>query len=70
MDVLLDKGFELLKMEPGSGMLNSILLFLIWWNVKSLKAILTQLITDHEVRITKLEVKAGIIQQLKPSEGK
>ncbi len=60
MDLLIDKVFELLKFEPGSGMVQSILLILIWLNIRSLKKILSALQENHEVRITTLELKTGI----------
>ena len=58
MDLLMDNLMDLLKFEPGSGMIQSILLALIWLNVRSLKKILAKLEEDHEHRIDKLEVQS------------
>ena len=57
MELPIDKLFELLKFEPGSGMIQSILLLLIWMNIRSLKRTLEKLEDNHDTRIGKLEVK-------------
>lgn len=58
-DISIELIKKLLEVEPGSGMVNSILLLLIWLNVKSLKKILADKFGDHEDRIIRLEVKNG-----------
>lgn len=58
MDLPIDHLFELLKFEPGSGMIQSILLLLIWINIRSLKRMLERLEVSHDARIVKLENKS------------
>lgn len=58
MDLPIEHLLELLKFEPGSGMVQSILLLLIWLNIRSLKKILSKLEEDHEVRLGKLETRS------------
>lgn len=63
MDLLIEKLIELLTFKPET-FLQTILLLLIWLNVRSLKKILTTLQENHELRITKLEIKTGIRENL------
>ncbi len=53
-----DQIFDLLKFEPGSGMVQSILLCLILINIRSLKKMLASLETSHDKRIGTLELRA------------
>jgi hypothetical protein len=55
MDFAIERFFELLKFEPGSGMVHSILLLLIWINIRSLKKMLERLEVNHDDRISKVE---------------
>ncbi len=65
MDLLIEKLIEMLTFKPET-FLQTILLLLIWLNVRSLKKILTTLQENHELRITKLEIKTGIRENLSP----
>lgn len=62
LDLSISSMFELLKIEPGGGMLQSVLLFMIWLSarglkkeVRELKESLTRIEIGHEVRIGSIE---------------
>lgn len=62
MDIPIEHLFALLDKEPGSGLAQTILLFLIWINSRglkkeliSLKEALTKMEISHEIRIGNLE---------------
>ncbi len=48
---------ELLKAEPGGKLIQTIVLILIWLNVRSLKQSLLESLAGHDKRISTLEVK-------------
>ncbi len=64
---------ELMKVEPGSGLVQSILLFMIWWSSREIKKAIASLGTRIDIsdiknetrfvkienRITDLESKGG-----------
>lgn len=55
---LVEKGFDLVsKSEHGSSLLQSILLCLIWLNVRSLKNVIAALEVNHNKRIGEIEIK-------------
>ena len=70
MDLPFEHILSLLKTEPGSGLAQTILLFLLWLNSKGLKKelialkdALTRLEVGHEVRIVNLENENKHIDQ-------
>ncbi len=60
---IIDQAFNLLKLEPGSGLVQSVLLLLIWINIRSLKNMLEKLEVSHDTRIGVLESKVQKIEQ-------
>lgn len=59
MELLIEK---LLESGTGSSILQSILLMLIWLNVRSLKEGLAKLEVNHEKRIVALEGRVDLLE--------
>jgi hypothetical protein len=69
-EIPIDQLIGLVKAEPGSGMVQSILLFLIWINarglkkeLRSLKNAITGLEVGHGIRLGTLEEKVNTIDE-------
>lgn len=58
--------FELLKYEPGHGLIQSFLLAMIWFSSRGIKnelKILAKLIENHDKRFINIEGRVSILEQ-------
>ncbi len=53
----LDQIFSLIKLEPGAGAVQSVLLLMIWLNIRSLKNAIVKIEEGHDERLSFLESK-------------
>jgi len=67
-----DQIIELLKVEPGHGMTQSVLLFMIWWSsrgvkkeIASLKKVLDAVQAVYETRFSKIEGRISALEATK-----
>ena len=53
---------ELLRVEPGHGLVQSILLTMIWWTSRGMRKDLADVKAEHSIRFAKLEGRVTILE--------